>query len=89
MLHEHFDSRTLGEAIVNSIYAADKINDDLVEQLPPSAIKHFFEKLLKLESLMHTDTAKMIATRTSRLYDDVLETVYGMELSRLDIEVVV
>lgn len=39
----------------------DKINDDLVEQLPPSAIKHFFEKLLKLESLMHTDTAKMIA----------------------------
>ncbi|EIK11482.1 hypothetical protein MQG_02143, partial [Staphylococcus aureus subsp. aureus VRS4] len=27
---------------------------------------------------------------TSRLYDDVLETVfYGMELSRLDIEVVV
>ena len=26
----------------------DKINDDLVEQLPPSAIKHFFEKLLKL-----------------------------------------
>ena len=24
----------------------DKINDDLVEQLPPSAIKHFFEKLL-------------------------------------------
>jgi hypothetical protein len=26
----------------------DKINDDLVEQLPPSAIKHFFEKLLSL-----------------------------------------
>lgn len=45
----------------------DKINDDLVEQLPPSAIKHFFEKLLKLESLMHTDTAKMIAKNVTTL----------------------
>ena len=50
-----------GEPMWTEQMSLDKINDDLVEQLPPSAIKHFFEKLLKLESLMHTDTAKMIA----------------------------
>lgn len=50
-----------GEPMWTEHMSLDKINDDLVEQLPPSAIKHFFEKLLKLESLMHTDTAKMIA----------------------------
>ncbi|MQH70282.1 HD domain-containing protein, partial [Escherichia coli] len=46
-----------GEPMWTEHMSLDKINDDLVEQLPPSAIKHFFEKLLKLESLMHTDTA--------------------------------
>lgn len=50
-----------GEPMWTEHMSLDKINDDLVEQLPPSAIKHFFGKLLKLESLMHTDTAKMIA----------------------------
>lgn len=36
-------------------------NEVALEQLPPSAIKHFYEKLFTLKSLMHTDTAKSIA----------------------------
>ena len=35
-----------GEPMWTEQMSLDKINDDLVEQLPPSAIKHFFEKLL-------------------------------------------
>ena len=36
-------------------------NEVALEQLPPSEIKHFYEKLFTLKSLMHTDTAKSIA----------------------------
>ncbi|CAM4120826.1 HD domain-containing protein [Staphylococcus schweitzeri] len=50
-----------GEPMWTEQIAFNNINDDLIEGLPPSAIKHFFEKLLKLQSLMHTDTAKKIA----------------------------
>ena len=31
------------------------------QDTPPSAIKHFYEKLLKLKSLMHTETGKEMA----------------------------
>ncbi|EJY96700.1 HD superfamily hydrolase [Staphylococcus arlettae CVD059] len=36
-------------------------NEVSLDQLSPSAIKHFYEKLFTLKSLMHTDTAKSIA----------------------------
>lgn len=78
-----------GEPMWTEQMSLDKINDDLVEQLPPSAIKHFFEKLLKLESLMHTDTAKMIAKERHDFMMMCLKQFYGMELSRLDIGFVV
>lgn len=39
----------------------EHMSDKNLEQLPPSAIKHFYEKLLKLQELMHTSTAKRIA----------------------------
>lgn len=38
----------------------DIANQD-INQLPPSAIKHFYEKLFKLKDLMHTTTARQIA----------------------------
>lgn len=39
----------------------DNFSDSTLTQLPPSAIKHFYEKLFKLKDLMHTKTAKHIA----------------------------
>ena len=41
----------------------DDFSDHTLTQLPPSAIKHFYEKLFKLKDLMHTKTAKHIATQ--------------------------
>lgn len=34
-----------------------------LEKLSPSAIKHFYEKLFNLKNLMHTETAKELATK--------------------------
>ncbi|MDR7620402.1 HD domain-containing protein [Staphylococcus argenteus] len=50
-----------GEPMRTEQMPFNNINDDLIERLPSSAIKHFFEKLLKLQSLMHTETAQKIA----------------------------
>lgn len=38
-------------------------SEPTLTQLPPSAIKHFYEKLFKLKDLMHTQTAKHIAAQ--------------------------
>jgi len=39
----------------------ESLHTDNIEAFDPSAIKHFYEKLLKLKSLMHTSTGRKLA----------------------------
>ncbi|MBO1222665.1 HD domain-containing protein [Staphylococcus nepalensis] len=43
---------------------------------PSSAIKHFFEKLLKLKTLMHTKTAKNLAQQRHDYMQDFVQTFF-------------
>ncbi|UNB47344.1 HD domain-containing protein [Staphylococcus coagulans] len=45
-------------------YTLKQLNElEDVSHLPPSAIKHFYEKLLKLKDLMNTQTARQMAEK--------------------------
>lgn len=44
-----------------------------IDAVPPSAIKHFFEKLLKLKDLMNTPVAKDMAQQRH----DFMESFYN------------
>lgn len=41
-----------------------------------SSIQHFYEKLLKLKGLLHTDSAKIIAEKRHKLMEDYLKEFY-------------
>jgi uncharacterized protein len=41
-----------------------------------STIQHFYEKLLKLKELLHTNTARKIAAKRHQLMDSYLEEFY-------------
>ncbi|MGG8954165.1 hypothetical protein [Staphylococcus ureilyticus] len=42
----------------------------------PSAIKHFYEKLFKLKSLMHTQTAKNLAQQRHEFMKNYVDTFF-------------
>ncbi|EHJ07182.1 HD domain-containing protein [Staphylococcus simiae] len=52
----HFNEPMWTEQLTDAEMAHQDVN-----QLPPSAIKHFYEKLFKLKDLIHTTTARHIA----------------------------
>ena len=52
----HFNEPMWTELPTSSIPSADEITT-----FEPSAIRHFYDKLLKLKDLMHTETARNIA----------------------------
>ena len=53
------------------------ISDTAYDTLPNSAVKHFYDKLLKLKHLIHTPTAQRIAeqrhARMIQFLDDFFE----------------
>ncbi|MFT4095105.1 MAG: hypothetical protein QM640_15845 [Niabella sp.] len=54
-------------------------NPDKPEQ---TAVQHFYDKLLKLKDLMHTDATKRIAAPCHRFMEMFLETFYAEWLGK-------
>ena len=51
-------------------------DDTHYDQWSPSAIKHFYEKLLKLKSLMHTETAKQLAAQRHQYMENFINQFF-------------
>lgn len=51
-------------------------DDAHYDQWSPSAIKHFYEKLLKLKSLMHTETAKQLAAQRHQYMENFINQFF-------------
>ena len=54
---------------------SDIPNIETITNLEPSAIRHFYDKLLKLKDLMHTETGRKLARKTC-VYGTVLNQFY-------------
>lgn len=48
-----------------------------IDAVPPSAIKHFFEKLLKLQDLMNTPVAKDMAQQRHDFMESFLQQFFA------------
>lgn len=54
-----------------------QVDDTHYNQWSPSAIKHFYEKLLKLKSLMHTTTAKELAEQRHQYMENFIKQFFN------------
>ncbi|WP_394371091.1 HD domain-containing protein [Staphylococcus arlettae] len=52
-------------------------NEVSLDQLSPSAIKHFYEKLFTLKSLMHTNSAKAIAQQRHQFMELYIQQFFA------------
>lgn len=52
-------------------------NEVSIDQLSPSAIKHFYEKLFTLKSLMHTNSAKAIAQQRHQFMELYIQQFFA------------
>ncbi|BGE81926.1 HD domain-containing protein [Staphylococcus petrasii] len=50
---------------------------ETIPSLPPSAIRHFYDKLLKLKDLMHTSTGKELAQQRHDFMEQFLKQFYS------------
>ncbi|PNZ29501.1 metal-dependent phosphohydrolase [Staphylococcus petrasii] len=50
---------------------------ETIPSLPPSAIRHFYDKLLKLKDLMHTSTGKEFAQQRHDFMEQFLKQFYS------------
>ena len=59
----------------------ESLHTDNIEAFDPSAIKHFYEKLLKLKSLMHTSTGRKLAEERHHFMLQFLKQFYTNGIS--------
>lgn len=55
----------------------EHMNEEEYYSNKPTAINHFYEKLLKLKGLMNTNTAKKIAESRNKIMEDYLKEFYS------------
>ena len=55
---------------------SDIPNIETITNLEPSAIRHFYDKLLKLKDLMHTETGRKLARERHAFMEQFLNQFY-------------
>ncbi|GGG96489.1 HD domain-containing protein [Staphylococcus pragensis] len=68
----HFDEPMWTESPIDNAPAIETI-----PSLPPSAIRHFYDKLLKLKNLMHTATGRELAQQRHDFMEQFLNQFYS------------
>lgn len=68
---------SVGNPIYNpSLQIRDKMTEEEYRKNDTSSIHHFYEKLLKIKKLLHTDSAKKIAEARHRFMESFLQEFY-------------